>query len=59
MQASIVTLLATVFFVYVSKDWFWWVLIGVILLFCVCFASLWLTESPKYLLKQGRKHEAI
>jgi MFS family permease len=58
IQVPFITLLATVYFVYISKHWFWFCSIGVVMLVFVDVFSLWLPESPKYLLKTGKTSEA-
>ena len=59
IQAPLITLLATIYFAFISKHWFWFVLVGFITLICVDISAVWLPESPKYLLKMGRKFEAV
>jgi len=59
ISAPLITLLATIYFAFISKHWFWFVFVGFIMLICVDISALWLPESPKYLLKVGRKFEAI
>jgi len=51
MQTAIISLLATLYFSSISTHWFWFVMIGVILLVFCCVMAVMLPESPKYLLK--------
>lgn len=58
MQPAFITLFATAYFAYISKHWFWFVFIGLVLLVINCIFTLFLKESPKFLLKNNRVFEA-
>ena len=54
MTEASIYLLATIYFWKISKDWFYFALIGYVLNVC-CAAGAWfLPESPRYLLSKGR-----
>ena len=54
---SLVALGGVVYFVFLSKNWLWFVLIGYVLTAFGMVGSLFIPETPKYLMKVGRVAE--
>ena len=54
---SLVALGGVVYFVFLSKNWLWFVLIGYILTAFGMLGSLFIPETPKYLMKVGKLDE--
>ena len=54
---SLVALGGVVYFVFLSKNWLWFVLIGYVLTVVGMVGSLLIPETPKYLMKVGKVAE--
>ena len=52
---TLVGLCGVIYFTFLSKNWFWFVLIGYIWEVWATVGSFLIPETPKYLLKSGRK----
>ena len=48
-----------IYFTFISKNWFWFALIGYVAECWATFGSFVMSETPKYLMKSGRKQEFL
>ena len=54
---TLIGMSSAIYFTFISKNWFWLVLVGYTMEWIATIGSFFIPETPKFLMKAGRKDD--